>query len=109
MPVYFIQEGFEGAIKIGSTTNLRKRFETLQTANSSLLHILGVIPGGQREERLLHHRFTPYRKRGEWYHPTPELLGYIRCRTSVELEEDDATEYDRFYQWQKALTQSLNE
>lgn len=75
--VYFIREGIEGSIKIGSSVNPKGRIATLQTANPTPLFLIGHIPGDVRLERILHNRFKMFRDSHEWFHPAPELLKYI--------------------------------
>ena len=76
--VYFIREGPDGPFKIGISSKMNKRMTTLQTANSTELFLMGTIKGGKKEEDMLHERFSKYLKRGEWYHPHPELIKEIR-------------------------------
>lgn len=75
--VYFIREGIDGPVKIGSSVNPKGRIATLQTANPTPLFLLGHIPGDERLEKILHNRFRPFRKSHEWFHPVPEVLDYI--------------------------------
>lgn len=78
MAVYFIQEGDDGAVKIGTTVGSpMARLAALQTGNSKKLTLLASIPGGPKEETALHERFCSLRLHGEWFQSTPELLGFI--------------------------------
>lgn len=73
---YFIQEGEDGPIKIGFTSKLLKaRLQELQCGNSSTLEVRHVIHGNKEQE--LHERFARNRIRGEWFHPSEELLQLI--------------------------------
>lgn len=84
MPVYFIQEQPEGRIKIGKSRNPKKRLMNLQTGNPDPLEVIACLPGGRVEETLLHQKLDRYRcTRGEWFHPTKGLLGYIRVMESA--------------------------
>jgi hypothetical protein len=78
MWVYFVQQGAEGPIKIGFSSNILLRMERLQTANSEELRLLLRLPGSQVEEHGLHRKFLLSRIRGEWYRPTPDLLAFIQ-------------------------------
>lgn len=67
MPVYFIQAGEIGHVKIGHATNVATRLRELQTANSAELRLLRTIAGGFQEEAWFHEYFSHYRVRGEWF------------------------------------------
>ena len=69
--VYFIQSG-KGAVKIGYTNHLHKRFARLQTGNPQVLKILSALPVESRAEarnieKYLHLCFRDKKVRGEWY------------------------------------------
>lgn len=65
--IYFIQAGYSGSIKIGWSTNPRKRFKALQTGQSATLRLLGLLPGDKEAEALFHERFADAAIRGEWF------------------------------------------
>jgi hypothetical protein len=72
--VYFIRTN-DGLIKIGHTTRLDVRKRAF---GSGWKHILALTPGTRSDETALHLRFAAHLARGrEFYHPTPDLLGYI--------------------------------
>lgn len=78
--VYFIQEPATHAIKIGFSTNLRKRLESLQSANPYQLALLGALPDhDEKAEKRLHKRFDIYRLEGEWFTKdiTDEVLNLL--------------------------------
>ncbi|MBL0245569.1 MAG: GIY-YIG nuclease family protein [Rhodoferax sp.] len=75
--IYFIQDVL-GNIKIGFARNVQSRIETLQTANSSPLRLIGSINGNKSKEAELHRRFAGARIRGEWFTPTDDLMNYIQ-------------------------------
>lgn len=85
--IYFIQCGNSGPIKIGFTTDggLRKRLRSLQIGNHELLRVLKTVCGDHAEERALHSRFASSRIRGEWFHPTDELLRHIEETSQCEI------------------------
>lgn len=68
--VYYIQ--FDTRIKIGTTTNFRKRMDQLPHDL-----ILAVEPGGVFLERQRHKDFAAYRITGEWFSMGPELMQHI--------------------------------
>lgn len=76
--IYFIQQGEDGPIKIGYSTNPRKRLDKLSTASPYPLRMLKIVPGGPALERQLHNRFSHSQLEGEWFKPTEELLEFIQ-------------------------------
>ena len=74
--IYFIQSE-DGFIKIGCTQTLKKRIKAIQACNALKIKLIGKMKGGYDLESELHLKFKRYRKRGEWFHPVPELLEYI--------------------------------
>jgi hypothetical protein len=77
--LYFIQEGMDGAIKIGWTANdpIRRR-DNLQIGNSSQLRLIAVIEAvPQRLEFEWHRRFRGLQKRSEWFFPGIALIDAI--------------------------------
>lgn len=75
--LYFVQQGLRGPIKIGWTCDLEKRVATLQTGNPEPLYVLVAVPCWPDLEGVAHRVFAPYRLRGEWFSPAPQLLEYI--------------------------------
>lgn len=75
--IYFIQDGEDGPIKIGSGRNPWLRLEHLQIGNPRELHIRAVVRTHRGYERELHQRFAAHRIRGEWFEPVPDLLALI--------------------------------
>ncbi len=76
--VYFIQAGRKGPIKIGVAKDPSARFFDIQAACPLKLKIIGVMPGKRCLEADLHRRFRPQRLRGEWFHPSDELILFAR-------------------------------
>lgn len=78
--VYFIKPKFrDGPIKIGSSTSLNRRIESLQTSNFEELEVIGAIERDDYKsvERELHLRFVQWRVRGEWFAASPELIEHV--------------------------------
>lgn len=75
--VYFIRAG-AGPIKIGFTTDIKRRLPGLQTSTPKRLRVLAVMPGRIGLERAMHQRFQEHRIAGEWFRPAPELLAFIK-------------------------------
>lgn len=74
MPVYFVQAGDDGPIKIGFAKNPVNRLPGLQVNNPARLRPLGQLEGDKTTERELHARFIGTRISGEWFEPSPDLL-----------------------------------
>lgn len=74
--VYFVGSA-DGKVKIGTSANIEKRFDALQTAASVKLTLLLTIPGGSEVETELHRRFANLRETGEWFEHTDELRHFI--------------------------------
>lgn len=77
MSVYFIQRGWRGPIKIGTATDPYARLSALQTGSPTELRLIGIVQGSYEQEAELHRIFDTSRILGEWFQPTPELLGMI--------------------------------
>lgn len=76
--VYFIQGECGGPIKIGYTTDLKKRITSLQTGYPDKLELLLAFPGNPGLEKTIHKMFDPYRLNGEWFRSAPEVLEKIQ-------------------------------
>ena len=86
--IYFILQGpnvwgeripWDGKsfVKIGLTTRLRERLESLQCGNPVPLQFLGCIEGGRELEKKLHAYFSEFRSVGEWFKYTHKVAQYI--------------------------------
>jgi len=69
---YFIQEGEEGAIKIGTANNPDARLAQLQTSSSKSLNLL--LATTLVTEREMHAEFSKLRIRGEWFMAHESLI-----------------------------------
>ena len=74
MPVYMLQAGGFGSVKIGTSADPLARKRQLQTSMPQKLRIVRVLEGGKDEETALHERFADQRKNGEWFDPTDAML-----------------------------------
>ena len=74
--IYFIQEGKDGAIKIGYSSDPETRLRSMQTGNSSRLYLRKVFEGGRQAEAEVHERLDGLRIRddGEWFEPASEVF-----------------------------------
>jgi hypothetical protein len=76
--VYFVQSGEGGQVKIGWSSALENRIQTLRTMIPDL-RLLGIVPSPTRAlEKRLHRQFRDANSEGEWFHPTETLLGWIQ-------------------------------
>ena len=75
--VYFIKSKHTGLIKIGYASDVFERIKQLSSGNTDRLLLLKTIKGGKKKESELHKLFDRYRKEGEWFYPSDELLGFI--------------------------------
>jgi hypothetical protein len=74
--VYFIRSGDAGAIKVGTTATLESRIRDLDCGPEPL-SLIGTVPGGRALEKSIHTALRPYRRRLEWFRPTPEVLDFV--------------------------------
>jgi hypothetical protein len=86
--IYFIQAKDGGPVKIGIAVDPGQRMRHLQNANSLKLNYLWLLPGDERAERKLHHRFRRDHLRGEWFFPSDDLLEY--CHQKNPKKGSDA-------------------
>ena len=88
--IYFILDDKNGAIKIGSSTNVKERLYVLQTATPNKLSIIHKERGTHYRERQLHKKFKEYRLSGEWFRHCEEITKYI-LGYSLRKWDDDHT------------------
>jgi len=82
--VYFISAN--NKIKIGYTTNLKRRIQAIKTCSSTKVLLLGTIPGGRIEEQQIHKLFHSLKTRynGEWFEADDNLLSYINTYSTLD-------------------------
>jgi hypothetical protein len=75
--VYVIGTGDPNFVKIGFTTNLKKRLRSLRTAShvEPIVHL--AIPGTRSFEQELHTRFASDRHNREWFRLTKKIETFI--------------------------------
>jgi hypothetical protein len=86
--VYFIQAGKRGDIKIGYSTNIKKRISTLQTAMAEKIKLLGYITGNSTTEKELHYTFRILRKKGEWFICDASIINYLNTVNEMKLRNN---------------------
>jgi hypothetical protein len=65
-------------IKIGRTTDIKKRLMNLQVSSPDLLVLIKIIE--HRDEKYIHEYFRNYHIRGEWFRINYNML-YGLCRS----------------------------
>jgi hypothetical protein len=88
--VYFVQATVGGGlIKIGKATNFASRLSAIRSQSPVPIRVLGVIEADRPDEMeaTLHQRFAALRVRGEWFTPSPAMLGFIN-RSAVVPEDE---------------------
>jgi hypothetical protein len=76
--VYFLQmEGNNGPIKIGYTTNIKRRIDQIQPHCPQPLKLLLCIRGTYLDEQRIHAKFEDYALQYEWFSPDINLINYI--------------------------------
>jgi len=91
--VYFVQYGSNGPIKMGYAIEPWRRVKQLQTASHEELVLLRSIPGSRKRESEIKKHLIVHRKRGEWYEPASEVLGFIKSLDEAEYEVIDNRAY----------------
>ena len=91
--IYFIQVENNGPIKIGTAVDPEKRLNNLQIGNHKKLNLIAVIPGKSGLESKIHRDLKGFRRDGEWFNPTTEVLDYIRNIQFAEYEIQDGVPY----------------
>src|SRR5262245_18103667 len=83
--VYFVRRESDGAIKIGITTNLRRRLPDLRRQHGTMT-LLGTVEGAANHEKLAHLVFADSRLDGEFFQPSPALMAFLEQHASPSLE-----------------------
>jgi hypothetical protein len=85
--LYFIR--CDDAVKIGVSSDPKRRFDILRSSNHRPLELLAVLPGWAWQEKLWHVAFGDSRVSGEWFRETKGLTAAIQA--AVKGEEWIAT------------------
>lgn len=93
MPVYAIQEGGGGPVKIGWSNDPEIRLAQLQGMNPRGLRLVHRFFVKKAVEKMLHEHFAAHRMSGEWFAVTPnevrEVAHDIFCnRADLRAPED---------------------
>lgn len=77
--------------KIGVSTNVRHRHQTLSLGMPTELEPVLVAPGTRQHERELHDAFAEFRMRGEWFRVAGALGNWLMSRNEKETVSDFPT------------------
>lgn len=76
--VYFVYRRSDDLVKIGMTTNMRRRIVSLRVATGEGLIVLASSPAGRSTENDLHFAFRRDNVKGEWFLLSAPLLELIK-------------------------------
>lgn len=92
--VYFAQDTKTQHIKIGITTNLFQRLNSIQMERNTIFELLFHTRGNSVIEGEIHKRFSHLNVYGELYKPEKELLEFI-SNMRDRVTPEDVT----YYKW----------
>lgn len=87
--VYFVRCKQANAIKIGTTTRLTERIDSLRIGCPFDLDVSGTINGDIKTEKLIHSKLTGWQIRGEWFHLNEFTKQVITEATDGRVRFDD--------------------
>lgn len=86
--VYFIQQGEDGPVKIGTAKDPRVRLSELGCGNPEPLYIRAIVLGDRTTEQQYHHDWAQARLTGEWFgHGAQEIIITLAQQASHEQME----------------------
>lgn len=86
MPVYIVQAGEGGPVKVGFAENPHRRLSQLQAECPAPLALVALFDGSRKEESEVHAAWAQYRLRGEWF--SPEALSMLAAVGLPKLTVD---------------------
>lgn len=96
--VYFLQVAPAGPIKIGFTSKcVQTRIRAVRQSSPHEIELLGSFVGTPEDERAIQKHLAGSQLRGEWFHPTEDILSFISdrcspCATRAQANEAQETE-----------------
>ena len=75
----------DGPVKIGYTTKLKSRLQSIQNGYPYKLRVLALARGGMFRERYYHRLFWERRLHGEWFERCPEIEAEIERLSAQPL------------------------
>lgn len=94
--IYYVGARDVRRVKIGTTTDLRRRMERLGAQAIDRLEILATEPGGRAEERQRHVLFARFRRHGEWFEWSPEIQAWVDIVLLANEREESTAPHERF-------------
>lgn len=76
MPVYFVQAGDGGPVKIGFSEKPEYRLSKMQADCPHALQLIALVDGDRDREAELHEEFAAHRRAGEWFDPAEAILAF---------------------------------
>lgn len=92
--VYFIRIG--KCIKIGVSTNLKKRLKTFEGSSAENITLIACFDGSFRHEKLLHDIFKEYRVRNEFFRIDWFIMEFLEKAQQISIQY--AIKWARDYQ-----------
>jgi excisionase family DNA binding protein len=85
--IYFLEHPVPGGlIKIGRSKNPEKRVAYFQAHSPVPLSLLFFMEGDAKLESKLHRRFSEFRRHGDWFEPSGEILKFIEEQREALLQ-----------------------
>lgn len=75
--LYLMKSSLTGLLKIGISQNPKRRKRNLETAQGGEIDILFLTAGSQALEKSIHKMFDKYRKDGEWFDYSEDIILYF--------------------------------
>jgi hypothetical protein len=73
--IYFMRAGRR--VKIGFTTNLKRRLSVVQIGCPEPIELLGTMAGTRAIEKGIHRQFITHHQQGEWFTLASEIVDFI--------------------------------
>lgn len=82
--IYLIQLGEHGPVKIGYSSDPKKRLDALQIGAAEPVYLRALVAGAHHEEQALHRKYDEFRLRGEWFNPSDDMLDELMGMPQVD-------------------------
>lgn len=92
---YVIQQSGGGVVKVGVSKNPFKRVMQIRQTVPFEMELIALISDGKTTEKEMKSLLEPWKQKGEWFAPRPELNEYLVRKkkqnallTSIEMDEE---------------------